>query len=293
MEPLLLSWFERSGRALPWRSTRDPYSILVSEVMLQQTQVERVVPRYLAWLERWPTVESLAAASPADAIREWQGLGYNRRALNLHRAVRRIAEGGWPDDLTTLPGVGPYTAAAVRCFAFGEDVLPVDVNVERVVRRTGGDLCGVVRPGAHGPRCDHLPGSCPPLRRVPARGASAPRAASRRIRRASRGRSKGRFASGARRRFVSSRTPRVPSTRSTTKLSARSSATASSWSTRAASSPCRPSPATAGAGPRRWARRARRCRPARRAGPGHRGRRTRRPRESASPSTPPRSPRAR
>lgn len=104
--------------------------------MLQQTQVERVFPRYLAWLVRWPTVESLAAAFPADVIREWQGLGYNRRGLNLHRAARRIAEDGWPEDLTQLPGVGPYTAAAIRCFAYGEDVLPVDVNVERVLRRT-------------------------------------------------------------------------------------------------------------------------------------------------------------
>jgi len=130
-------WFARHGRDLPWRHTRDPYAILVSEVMLQQTQVERVVPRYLTWLDRWPTAGSLADASPADVIREWQGLGYNRRAINLHRTARRIADEGWPDDLTDLPGVGPYTAAAIRCFAFGEEVLPVEVNVERVQRRTG------------------------------------------------------------------------------------------------------------------------------------------------------------
>jgi A/G-specific adenine glycosylase len=136
VEERLLAWFERSGRDLPWRRTRDPYAILVSEVMLQQTQVERVVPRYLAWLERWPSAPALAAASPADVIREWQGLGYDRRALNLHRAARHVAAWGWPDDLTTLPGVGPYTAAALRRFAFDEDVLPVDVNVARVVRRT-------------------------------------------------------------------------------------------------------------------------------------------------------------
>ena len=105
--------------------------------MLQQTQVERVIPRYLDWLVRWPTVESLAAVSAADAIRAWQGLGYNRRGLNLHRAAIQIAKSGWPDDLTELPGVGPYTAAAVRCFAYGDDVLPVDVNVARVQRRTG------------------------------------------------------------------------------------------------------------------------------------------------------------
>jgi len=136
----LLEWFATNGRDLPWRHTRDPYAILVSEVMLQQTQVERVVPRYLAWLERWPTVEALASASPADVIREWQGLGYNRRGLNLHRAARRIAESGWPDDLTELPGIGPYTSAALRCFAFGEDVLPEDVNVGRVRRRTGAEF---------------------------------------------------------------------------------------------------------------------------------------------------------
>ncbi len=131
-----MAWFRAVGRDLPWRKTRDPYSILVSEVMLQQTQVERVIPRYLAWLERWPTVESLAAASPGDAIRAWQGLGYNRRGLNLHRAARRIAVSGWPENLTELPGVGPYTASAVRCFAFGDDVLPVDTNVRRVQERT-------------------------------------------------------------------------------------------------------------------------------------------------------------
>lgn len=136
VEELLLAWFAANGRDLPWRQTRDPYAILVSEVMLQQTQVARVVPRYRAWLERWPSVESLAAASAGDVIREWQGLGYNRRARNLQRAARTIADGGWPPDLTTLPGVGPYTAAAIRRFAFGEDVLPVDVNVGRVLRRT-------------------------------------------------------------------------------------------------------------------------------------------------------------
>ena len=140
MEQLLLAWFQRKGRDLPWRRTRDPYAILVSEVMLQQTQVERVVPRYLDWLARWPSAEALAAASPADVIRAWQGLGYNRRGLNLHRAACRIAESGWPDDLTELPGVGPYTAAAVGNFAFGRAELPVDTNVERVRERSGADF---------------------------------------------------------------------------------------------------------------------------------------------------------
>ena len=87
VEALLLSWYAQSGRDLPWRDTRDPYAILVSEVMLQQTQVDRVIPRYLAWLERWPTAAALAAASAGDVIRAWQGLGYNRRALALHRAA--------------------------------------------------------------------------------------------------------------------------------------------------------------------------------------------------------------
>jgi A/G-specific adenine glycosylase len=133
----LLEWFAENGRDLPWRRTRDPYAILVSEVMLQQTQVERVVPRYLSWLERWPTVEVLAAATPAEVIREWQGLGYYRRALNLHRAAIQIAARGWPEDLTELPGVGRYTAGAIACFALGRDVLPIDVNVGRVRERTG------------------------------------------------------------------------------------------------------------------------------------------------------------
>jgi A/G-specific adenine glycosylase len=133
----LLGWFAENGRGLPWRATRDPYAILVSEVMLQQTQAGRVVPRYLDWLERWPTTEAVALASTADVVRAWQGLGYNRRAVNLHRAARRIAASGWPDDLTELPGVGRYTADAVACFAFGRSVLPVDTNVGRVQERTG------------------------------------------------------------------------------------------------------------------------------------------------------------
>jgi A/G-specific adenine glycosylase len=144
VDGLLSAWFAKHGRDLPWRHTRDPYAILVSEVMLQQTQSDRVVPRYLAWLERWPTVEALAEAPAAEVIRAWQGLGYNRRAINLHRAARAVASRGWPTDLTELPGVGPYTAAAVRCFALGDDVLPVDVNVERVRRRTGHEFSSAV-----------------------------------------------------------------------------------------------------------------------------------------------------
>jgi A/G-specific adenine glycosylase len=176
VEGLLLAWFARSGRDLPWRRTRDPYAILVSEVMLQQTQVERVIPRYLDWLERWPTVEALAAASPADVIRAWQGLGYNRRGVNLHRAARQIAACGWPADLTELPGVGPYTSAAVQNFAFGRDVLPVDTNVQRVQERTGHHFLpraaqalmdlGATVCLARIPRC----GVCPLAEACPSRG---------------------------------------------------------------------------------------------------------------------------
>jgi A/G-specific adenine glycosylase len=138
----LLAWYGQNKRPLPWRQTRDPYAILVSEVMLQQTQVERVVPRWEAWLGKWPTAEALAAASPAEVIVEWQGLGYNRRAINLHRAAQHVAARGWPDDLTELPGVGAYTAAAVGNFAFGRDVLPIDVNVRRIQERTGAQFDG-------------------------------------------------------------------------------------------------------------------------------------------------------
>ena len=169
MEDLLLAWFAEHGRDLPWRRTRDPYAILVSEVMSQQTQVERVVPRWRRWLERWPTVEALAAAPAADVIREWQGLGYNRRALSLHRAAQQVAAHGWPDDLTELPGVGRYTADAVSCFAFGRPVLPVDVNVRRVSERTGHDVLPGRRTGADGSREDGLPRADPALRHLPAR----------------------------------------------------------------------------------------------------------------------------
>ena len=180
----LLRWYRQQGRDLPWRRTRDPYAILVSEVMLQQTQVERVIPRYERWLARWPTASALAEAPAADVIVEWQGLGYNRRALNLHRAARIIAECGWPDDLTELPGVGRYTADAVRAFAFGEHVLPLDTNVLRVRERTGYEFdaaCGQALMDlgrtlciARIPRCDECPlaDACPsrgrtyePLRR--------------------------------------------------------------------------------------------------------------------------------
>ena len=135
----LLAWFRRAGRSLPWRETRDPYAILVSEIMLQQTQVTRVVERWTAWIERWPTAEALAVASTADVVRAWSGLGYNRRAINLQRAARVVAEAGeFPrtlDALRALPGVGPYTASAIACFAFDAQLTTVDVNVRRVLTR--------------------------------------------------------------------------------------------------------------------------------------------------------------
>ncbi|MCW2986357.1 MAG: A/G-specific adenine glycosylase, partial [Conexibacter sp.] len=133
----LLDWYAREARDLPWRRTRDPYAILVSEVMLQQTQVARVVPRWEAWMARWPDAGALAQAPVADVMAAWVGLGYNRRALRLREACAVVARDGWPSDLTTLPGIGPYTAAAVGAFAFGRDELPVDTNVRRVLDRTG------------------------------------------------------------------------------------------------------------------------------------------------------------
>ncbi|HEY3461829.1 MAG TPA: A/G-specific adenine glycosylase [Gaiellaceae bacterium] len=176
MEELLLAWFRENGRDLPWRKTRDPYAILVSEVMSQQTQVERIVPRWRRWLERWPTVDALAAAPAGEVIREWQGLGYNRRALSLHRAAQRVANHGWPDDLTELPGVGRYTADAIACFALGRPVLPVDVNVRRVSERTGHSFAPAAAQAlmdlgktvclARVPRCE----VCPLAHACPSRG---------------------------------------------------------------------------------------------------------------------------
>ena len=176
MRRALLAWYRANEPARPWATTRDPYAILVREVMLQQTQVDRVVPRWIAWIERWPTVEALAEAPLPDVIRAWQGLGYNRRAINLHRAARQIATSGWPDDLTELPGVGRYTADAVACFALGEPVLPVDVNVRRIRDRTGfvfDHECAEALMGlgarvclARIPRC----GECPLAFNCPSRG---------------------------------------------------------------------------------------------------------------------------
>jgi A/G-specific adenine glycosylase len=131
-------WYERVKRPLPWRATRDPYALLVSEVMLQQTQAVRVVPYYERFLAAFPDVVALASAEPAAVLREWSGLGYNRRALALRSAARQVAARGWPADLEELPGVGPYTAAAVASFAWDAPMAAVDTNVRRLLRRHDG-----------------------------------------------------------------------------------------------------------------------------------------------------------
>jgi A/G-specific adenine glycosylase len=137
----LLEWFAGHGRDLPWRHSRDPYRIMVSEIMLQQTQVDRVVPKYRAFLEQFPTLKALAEAPTAEVIRAWTGLGYNRRAVNMQRAARAVLEehgGRFPADLAALlklPGIGPYTAGAIACFAFEQDVAFMDTNIRRVVQR--------------------------------------------------------------------------------------------------------------------------------------------------------------
>jgi A/G-specific adenine glycosylase len=137
----ILQWFERNRRDLPWRRSRDPYQILVSEVMLQQTQVDRVIPYYERFLERFPTVFELAAAPTADVIRIWAGLGYNRRAVNLQRTATVVVEeygGTFPRDIESLrklPGIGDYTAGAIACFAYEQDVAFLDTNMRRVIER--------------------------------------------------------------------------------------------------------------------------------------------------------------
>lgn len=137
----LLDWGDRTRRDLPWRRTRDPWAVLVSEVMLQQTQVIRVAARYDAFLDAFPTPSACAEAAPGDVLRQWGDLGFNRRAVALHTTARRIVEqhgGQVPDDersLLALPGVGPYTARAVLAFAFERDVGVVDVNSGRVLAR--------------------------------------------------------------------------------------------------------------------------------------------------------------
>jgi A/G-specific adenine glycosylase len=131
----VLDWWDADRRALPWRASRDVYAIWVSEVMSAQTSVTRAAAAWERWMARWPTVDALAAASLAEVLAEWQGLGYPRRARDLHRSARIVVAQGWPGNLTELPGVGAYVASAVRCFAREEPVLPLDVNTGRVLAR--------------------------------------------------------------------------------------------------------------------------------------------------------------
>ena len=137
----VLDWFDRAGRNLPWRRTRDPWAVLVAETMLQQTQVSRIVERWPGFLARYPDAASFAGQPLSTAIAEWAGLGYNRRAVNLHRAAGRIErrhDNRVPDDLAmllALPGVGPYTARAVLVFAFERDAAVLDTNVARIAAR--------------------------------------------------------------------------------------------------------------------------------------------------------------
>jgi A/G-specific adenine glycosylase len=145
LQEWVLAWYSMHGRDLPWRRTRDPYAVLVSEVMLQQTQVPRVIPKYEAFLDAWPALEDLATAELADVLRLWRGLGYNNRARRLRAcavaAVSRAHAEGRPaaalpdslEELLALPGVGPYTARAVLVFAHGRDLAAVDANVRRVL----------------------------------------------------------------------------------------------------------------------------------------------------------------
>lgn len=135
----VLSFYTQHGRDLPWRKTTDPYKILLSEVMLQQTQVSRVIEYYTQWTSRWPTIESLAEASQKDVLRAWMGLGYNRRAIHLHQAARAISKTFDGDVLKAMnsydevPGIGPYTSRAVQIFSSNADIVTVDTNIRRIL----------------------------------------------------------------------------------------------------------------------------------------------------------------
>lgn len=162
----ILAWFDAAGRVLEFRAARDPYAVWILETMAQQTQITRAAEHWTAFLGRFPTVAALADATPADVLRAWQGLGYNRRALNLHRAARvLVAEHGGvlPSDVTALerlPGIGPYTARAIAAVAHGAPVSPVDVNVRRVLGR----IVGGVEPVAPAPLQAIADASVPPDR---------------------------------------------------------------------------------------------------------------------------------
>lgn len=138
----LLDWYASHRRDLPWRRSNDPYTVLVSEVMLQQTQVDRGIDRFERFVSRWPTIHDLAAATNDEVLSEWSGLGYNSRAIRLRDSARIISATGWPDTvsgLMDLPGVGPYSAAAVASIAFDEHVAAVDTNLKRVISRWRGE----------------------------------------------------------------------------------------------------------------------------------------------------------
>jgi A/G-specific adenine glycosylase len=151
----LLAWYDRNGRDLPWRFAKDPYQILVSEIMLQQTQVDRVLPKYHEWLERFPSFESLAARPVEEAVEAWYPLGYNIRPKRLHSIAREAVaryDGELPSDEKTLlsfKGIGPYTAGAIRSFAFGQRAAILDTNVARVLFRV---FIGGGNPKAHAVR---------------------------------------------------------------------------------------------------------------------------------------------
>ena len=140
----LLGWHRRHGLQAPWRTSGDAYQVLVAAVMAQQTQMSRVLPKYDEFVRAFPTVESLARASTAKVLRAWEGMGYNMRALRLHRAAKRtVREGAFPRTaaaLQQIEGIGPFTAAIISSFAFGEPAAAIDTNVERVLRRLGGDI---------------------------------------------------------------------------------------------------------------------------------------------------------
>lgn len=135
----ILDWYEKNKRDLPWRRTRDPYRILVSEIMSQQTQIARVVPKYESWIQVFPRVEALANAKTSEVLRYWSGLGYNRRALYLQKCAKAVVaqyKGAFPkeiEQLKKLPGIGEYTAAAIACFAFDKQVAVIDTNIRKII----------------------------------------------------------------------------------------------------------------------------------------------------------------
>ncbi len=156
VQDALLAWHREHGMHAPWRESGDPYETMVAAVMAQQTQMSRVIASYERFIASFPTVEALASASAGDVIRTWAGMGYNSRAIRLHRAAKTIVEHGWPHDaasLATIDGIGPFTAAIIASFAFAEAAACVDTNVRRVLGRLSGDE------GAEGKRLQTLAGA--------------------------------------------------------------------------------------------------------------------------------------